>query len=157
MVEVAICISAFLILVMATMDFGYLFNVKTTLQNAVRQGGRYAITGQCIPGSGSNGTCSRYNSIIDNVESLSLGLANANNITITCTPNGGGCPDPAGGPGDIVTIKVAYPYHFMTGPIGAFFSGGVYTVNVSATFTNEPFSPSQSQVRPAKAQPRGNV
>lgn len=143
-VEVAICISAFLMLVMAAMDFGYLFNVKTTLQNAVRQGGRYAITGQCMAGSGPGGSCDRYDSIIDNVESLSLGLATANNITISCTPNGGGCPNAAGGPGDIVKIQVVYPYHFMTGPIAAFFSGGVYNITVSATFTNQPFPPSES-------------
>lgn len=138
LVETAICIGAFLMLVMGAMDFGYLYNVKTTLQNAVRQAGRYAVTGQSMSGE------DRYQSIVTVLENTSLGLANANNITITCTPEGGGCPDPGGGPGDIVTIKVAYQYHFMTGPIAAFFSGGYYTVNVGGSFTNEPFPPSQS-------------
>ena len=144
LVEVAISLSIFLLLVLATMDFGHLFSTKLTLQNAVRQGGRYAITGQCI--TGSDGTCSqsRYDSIIQTVETAALGMLNSSDINITCTPNGGGCPNRAGGPGDIVTITVTYPYHFMTGPIGAFFPGNSYTVKVSSTFTNEPFPPGVS-------------
>ena len=73
MVEVAISLSVFLLLVLATIDFGYLYSTKVTLQNAVRQGGRYAVTGQCI--TGTDGTCSqsRYNSIVQTVETASLG------------------------------------------------------------------------------------
>ncbi|MGA3319057.1 MAG: TadE/TadG family type IV pilus assembly protein, partial [Candidatus Korobacteraceae bacterium] len=56
LVESAISLSLFLLLVLGTIDFGYLFSTKLTLQNAVRQGGRYAITGQCI--TGSDGSCS---------------------------------------------------------------------------------------------------
>src|ERR1035441_10774744 len=63
LVETAISLSIFLLLVLGTIDFGYLISTKVTLQNGVRQGGRYAITGQCI--TGSDGSCSesRYNSI----------------------------------------------------------------------------------------------
>ena len=144
LVETAISLSIFFLLVLGTMDFGYLFSTKFTLQNAVRQGGRYAITGQCI--TGSDGTCSesRYTSIIQTVETASLGRVTAGEIRITCTDNGGGCPNNAGGPGDIVTITVTHPYTFMTGPIGAFFPGKSYTLKVSAAFTNEMFPPSGS-------------
>jgi Flp pilus assembly protein TadG len=143
LIETAISLSVFLILVMGTMDFGHMFSTKVTIQNAVRQAGRYAITGQCI--QGSNG-CSenRYQSILTTAENASLGILTASDITITCTNNGGGCPSLAGGPGDIVTIKATYPYHFMTGPIGAFFTNGMYTLTESASFTNEAFPPSQS-------------
>ena len=70
-----------------------MFNTKSTLQNAVRQAGRYAITGQCI---GGVGTCteSRYNSIITKVENTSDGYittSNAGDISITCADAGGGC------------------------------------------------------------------
>jgi Flp pilus assembly protein TadG len=143
LVETALCLSVFFLLVMGTMDFGYMFSTKVTIQNAVRQAGRYAITGQCI--QGTNG-CSenRYQSILTTAENASLGNLTASDITITCTNNGGGCPTLAGGPGDIVTIKATYPYHFMTGPIGAFFTNGSYTLTESASFTNEAFPPSQS-------------
>lgn len=145
LVEVAISLSIFLLLILGTIDFGYLFSTKVTLQNAVRQAGRYAITGQCITGAdGSTCAQSRYNSIVQTLENNSLGLLSSSNIAITCTDEGGGCPNQAGGPGDIVHITVNYPYKFMTGPIGAFFPGKSYTINVSSAFTNEPFPPSQS-------------
>src|SRR5271167_390711 len=134
MVEVAISLSLFLILVLGTIDFGYLYSTKLTLQNAVRQGGRYAITGQCITDGNGNCTMTRYNSILQTVESYSLGLLTSSNITITCTDEGGGCPSGAGGPGDIVTIKVTYPYNFLSGPIEAFFPGKTYTITVSSAF-----------------------
>jgi Flp pilus assembly protein TadG len=144
LVETAISLSIFFLLVLGTMDFGYLFSTKLTLQNAVRQAGRYAITGQCI--TGMDGTCSlsRYNSIIQTVETFSLGMVTAGEISMQCTDNGGGCPNNAGGPRDIVTITVTHPYTFMTGPIGVFFPGKSYTLNVSAAFTNEMFPPSES-------------
>ena len=143
LVEIAISLSIFLLLVLGTIDFGYLFSTKLTLQNAVRQAGRYAITGQCI--TGSDGSCSqtRYNSIMQTVENVSLGVAKPSEIAITCTDNGGGCPNNAGGPGDIVTITVTHPYNFMTGPIGALLHNTI-TLTVSSAFTNEIFSPSQS-------------
>lgn len=144
MVEFAITLGAFFLLVLGTMDFGNLYSTKMTLQNAVRQAGRYAITGQCI--TGVNGTCSmtRYNSIIQTVEDYSLGKVNSAQITLTCTDQGGGCPNQAGGPGDVVTIRVTYPYTFMTAPVGAFFTNGKYTITVSSAFTNEGFPPAQS-------------
>jgi hypothetical protein len=147
LVEIAISLAIFLLLVVGTVDFGYLLGTKVTLQNAVRQGGRYAITGQCI--TGSSGACSqtRYNSIVQIVENTSLGVVKSSEIVLTCTDQGGGCPgglNGAGGPGDIVTITVSHPYHFMTGLIGAFFPGKSCTLTVSSSFKNEIFPPSES-------------
>ena len=144
LVEMAISLSLLLLLVMGTTDFGYLFSTKVTLQNAVRQGGRYAITGQCITGSGGSCSLTRYNSIMQTVQDAALGRLNSSQISITCQDYGGGCPNGAGGPGDIVTITVTYPYHFMTGLIGAFFPGQSYTITVSSSFKNEIFPPSES-------------
>lgn len=146
-VEMAFAITVFLSLLMTTVDFGWMFSNKLTLQNAVRQAGRYAITGQCI---GSSGSCSvsRYNSILQTVESYSLGLITTHNassdVTISCINQGGGCPNGAGGPGDIVTITVTYPYPFVTPFLAPLFHNHSYTIKVSAAFTNEPFPPGQS-------------
>jgi Flp pilus assembly protein TadG len=149
LVEIAISLFIFLLLAMGTIDFAIMFNHKLTLQNAVRQAGRYAITGQCIVGS--NGTCgmSRFQSIITILENASVGLINSSNeasdVFITCTPGGpGGCPNQAGGPGDLVTIRVTYPHHFITPLIAPFFRNQPLTINVSTTFTNEPFPPGSS-------------
>jgi len=148
LVETALSLLCFLFLVMGIIDFGYMTYAKATLQNAVRQAGRYAITGQCITGSG--GTCSesRYNSIIQTLQNFSNGLLTSSNtatdVTISCINQGGGCPNNAGGPGDVVTISVNYPYPLLTSLIAKFFPGGSYTIQVSAAFTNEHFPPSQS-------------
>ncbi len=147
MVEFAISLPLFLLLILGAMDFASLFYTQLTLQNAVRQAGRYAITGQCV--TNSSGACklSRYNSIVQTLQIASNGLLNSSNgsdISITCTPNGGGCPNQAGGPGDIITITVTYTYSFATAPIGKFFRGGQYTFTVSAGFNNEPFPPGES-------------
>jgi len=148
LLEVAFALWVFLLLVFGIMDFGYLMSTKATLQNAVRQAGRYAITGNCI--TGADGSCSmtRYNSIVQTLENTSLGLINNGNVssdlTIACTNQGGGCPNNAGGPGDVVTISVSYPYPFITPWIAPFFPSRSYTINVSAAVTNEPFPPGQS-------------
>jgi Flp pilus assembly protein TadG len=147
MVEVAIGLFLLLVLTMAAIDFGYMFSTKVTLQNAVRQAGRYAMTGRCI--TGSDGSCSktRYNSIVATLQDYSLGFLNSNNtgdVTFVCTDKGGGCPNQAGGPGDQVTISVAYPYGFLSPLLAAFFPSHAYTVRVSAAFTNEQFPPSAS-------------
>ena len=148
LVEFALALMILLALVFGTMDFANLFYHKLTLQNAVRQAGRYAITGQCI--LGKNGSCSmsRYLSIRQVLQTASAGILNPSNIasdaTIVCTNQGGGCPTGAGGPGDLVTITVTYQYHFMTAPIAKLFSNGIYKTVVSSAFINEPFPPTQS-------------
>jgi Flp pilus assembly protein TadG len=143
LVEFAISLPILLLLVLGTLDYGYLVSTRVTLQDAVRQGGRYAITGECI--TGSDGTCTqtRYNSILQTVENASLGRLNSSQISITCQDAGGGCPNGAGGPGDVITITITHPYHYLSGPIGALLHNSI-TLTVSSAFTNEAFPPSQS-------------
>lgn len=147
LIEVSLSLLMFFLLIMGGIDFGYLISTKVTLQNAVRQAGRYAVTGQCI--AGSNGACSqsRYNSIVQTLQTASLGIlnsSNANDVSITCTNEGGGCPNNAGGPGDLIKISVSYPYAFITPLISPFFSHSAYTITVGGAFTNEPFPPGAS-------------
>jgi hypothetical protein len=132
LVEFALSALLFLLVVFAVMDFSYFFYVKLTLQNAVRQAGRYAITGQAMSGA------SRYNSILQTVENYSLGIAPAAEITI-CSASGG-CGT-AGGPSEAITITIAHPYKFITPSIAAFFKNGSYTITVSSSFNSEPFPP----------------
>jgi Flp pilus assembly protein TadG len=148
MIEFVLAATVFFLLALGSMDFANLFYHQLTLQNAVRQAGRYAITGQCILGTGGSCSMSRTQSVFQVLETTSNGMITGSNVssvaTMTCTNNGGGCPTQAGGPGDTVTITLTYPYHLVTAPISHFFSGGVYTMTLSASFTNEPFPPSQS-------------
>jgi Flp pilus assembly protein TadG len=135
MVEFLFAGAVFFLLLIAIFDFSYLYLYKMELQNAVRQAGRYAITGQSMSG------VSRYNSILQTVSNLSQGLANTNNTTV-CSATGG-CGS-AGGPGDVVTVTVSYDYHFHTPFVSQFFTNGKYTIKVSSSFTNESFPPGNS-------------
>ena len=140
LVEFAISLLTFLVLIFAVMDFSYLFLVKLTLQNAVRQAGRYAITGQSMSGQ------SRYNSILLTAEQHSFGLANSSNTTICSGATGCGS---GGGPLDSVTITITYPYPFITPLLGAVFKSGTYSIKVTDTYKNEPFP--QAKAREEKA------
>ena len=135
LVEFAICALLFLTAIFATIDFSYLYFTKLTLQNAVRQGGRYAITGQSMSGQ------TRYASILSTVQDYSMGMATSANTTICGAVAGCGS---GGGPGDTVTITVTYPYQFITPLIAPLFTHGSYTITVSSSFKNEPFPPSET-------------
>jgi Flp pilus assembly protein TadG len=135
MLEFVFAGAVFFLLLISIFDFSYLFLYKMELQNAVRQAGRYAITGQAQAG------LNRYSSILQTVSNLSQGLATSSNTTV-CS-NTGGCGS-AGGPGDVVTVTVNYDYHFHTPLMTRLFTNGKYTIKVSSSFANEAFPPSQS-------------
>ncbi len=127
--------AVFFTMLIAIFDFSYLFLYKMELQNAVRQAGRYAITGQALP------SMNRYSSILQTVSNLSQGLGNSSNTTV-CS-NTGGCGN-AGGPGDVVTVTVTYDYRFHTPLVSRLFTNGKYTIKVSSSFKNEAFPPDES-------------
>ena len=133
--EFAVSALVMFLLVFAVCDFSYLFFTKLTLQNAVRQGGRYAITGQSMSGK------TRVNSILQTVQNTSLGLATTSNTTVCSVTCGCGC---GGVPQDTVTIVVTYQYRFLTPLMARYFTGGTYTYTVSSSFRNEAFPPSQT-------------
>ena len=54
LIEVAVVFVPFLAIFMALFDFGMAIFLKNTMQFAVRQGVRYAITSQTMPGMGQD-------------------------------------------------------------------------------------------------------
>jgi|HubBroStandDraft_4_1064222.scaffolds.fasta_scaffold527509_1 hypothetical protein len=146
LVEFAISATVFFLLIFATLDFGFLFFAKVTLQNAVRQAGRYAITGNC----GSGGSCfgtggNRLPIIIQTVTDYSFFLSPAITVACvsgTCPGYSGGTGGNAGGPDDFVQITATYVWHPFL--LSRFFTGGSYTLTVSSTFKNESFAPPSS-------------
>jgi Flp pilus assembly protein TadG len=137
LVEFALVAPLFFLLLFGVLDFGRLFNTQITLQNALREAGRFAVTGQSLPG------LSRVDSIIQKAQQASGMTLNPSDIQISSTSTNAG-PGRAGGPGDTVTISLSYDLHLLTPIIGKFFPNGVYHFTVSTTFKNEPFSPSQT-------------
>jgi Flp pilus assembly protein TadG len=149
MVEFAITATVFFLLFFAVIDFGFLFCAKVTLQNAVRQAGRYAITGDCSSGTcfGTNGN--RLPTIFNTVSNYSMFFTPT--VTVACIAGGcagtyGGSTGNAGGPGDTVQITATYTWYpfVITRFVPTMFPGGSYTFSTSATFVNEPFAPPSS-------------
>ena len=133
-------------LMFGIMDFGRLFFTQMTLQNAVRQAGRYAVTGNHLPDPNKPGkTLARVASITQIAKSAAAGI-DVTNIQISSVAGGSVGPGAAGGPRDTVTISLTTKFQFATPMIGRFFgSNGQYIFTVKATFLNEPFASTQTK------------
>jgi len=146
MVEFALIGILLLGLVFAVVDFGTMLYVNLTLQHAVREGARYAITGS------SDGSCGTVRSCaMAKIKSSSIGLCDKNTCTITFYSLQSGSPvelptDPSdpgssviGGSKELIAIKVAYSWPLLTPIVKPFFPNGKYNFTVGATMRNEPF------------------
>jgi Flp pilus assembly protein TadG len=141
--EFAVALPIFLLLVCATLDFGRLFFEQMTLQHAMREAGRYAVTGNKLAGTDPNTgqPYTRIQSIIQIAQNAVAGL-DVSGINISSVDGGAGS---AGGPSDTVTISLTTNLKLITPVIASYFGpNGIYTFTVSTTFKNEPFDPSQT-------------
>lgn len=138
--ETAIAIPIFLLILFGIVDIGRVLFAHMTLQHAVREAGRFAVTGRTLPGTG--GSHPRLDSILQVVltDSSPFPLTSGN-VHVSSASGGDGSP---GGPGDRVTIEVVYRVALITPLIGNLFPGGGVIVDVSTTFRNEPFPPGNS-------------
>jgi Flp pilus assembly protein TadG len=138
LLEFALVVPLFFLLLFGLMDFARLFYVEITLQNALRQAGRYAITGNHLPDPQHQGqNLSRVASIIQIAQNSAAGL-DVSSIQVSSLAGGAGS---AGGPGDTVTISLTTNLKLMTALVAQFFKNGTYTFTVSVTFRNEAFPP----------------
>jgi Flp pilus assembly protein TadG len=131
MVEFAVVAPLFFLLVFGITDFGLLFFKQETLQYAIREAGRYAVTGRSISGE------SREDSIRDVVIQKAAGIPIVRSDIIIVS---GGVTNSAGGPRQMMTVSLQATHTFITPMIGKFFPSGKYTFTVQTTFMNEPFS-----------------
>jgi Flp pilus assembly protein TadG len=141
LVELAFVLPMFVLLLLSVADFSRLFYVEMTLQNAVREAGRYAITGNHAPDPSHHGqNLSRTKSIQSVAQRAAMGL-DVSNLQIVSAVGGKGS---AGGPGDTVTISLTTELRLLTPIIAQFFKNGDYTFTVSVSFKNEPFPPANT-------------
>ncbi len=136
--EFALVLPVFLLLVCGVVDFSNVLYNKMTMQNALRQAGRYATTGNTLPNQPT-----RVASIISIVEQAAAGLnLSSNSINISSNGTGGtGKNANPGGPGDIITISVNAGVPMLTPVMAPFFPpNGTYNYTVSVTFKNEPWN-----------------
>lgn len=136
--EFALVATMLFTVMLGCFEFSSLMYSQITLQNAVRQAGRYAMTGNHLPDPNHAGqTLSRTASITKVAQQSAMGL-DVSNIQISSAQGG---TNNAGGPGDTVTISLTANLPLMTALVGQYFSDGRYTTTVSASFRNEPFPP----------------
>jgi len=141
-VEFALVVLLFFLLIFGVIDFGRLFFVQMSIQNAVQQAGRYAVTGNHLPDPNNPGNnLSRVDSIIKTAQDAAVG-ATITNVQVSSLKGGAGS---AGGPGDTVTVTVTTSLQLMTPLIAQFFPGGTYTFNSTVSYKNEPFPPANTK------------
>ena len=134
-------------LLFTIMDLGIMFYVNLTMQHAVREGTRYAVTGQ------SNLGTDRRSALIQKIRDSSVGLYDKNlhvpkdpqinvitpsQVTFsnyTGTPTTGN----PGQPNDIIVVSLTYTWPLVTPILKRFFPNGRYTFTVKSTMKNESF------------------
>jgi Flp pilus assembly protein TadG len=111
LVEFALVLPVFLLLLGGIIDFGFMFYSRITVINAAREGARSAVTSidnptsipALVTSSVSSAASGLVPSDLSNTTSC-VALAQA-----TCDFVAGGKPDPL--PGDAVMVTVTYTYH----------------------------------------------
>jgi Flp pilus assembly protein TadG len=146
--EFVLSLPIFFVLIFGIMDFGRMFFIQESIQQAVEAGVRYASTGNHESGTNpSTGSAyTRIQSITTYINQqaaipITMG-ASMGSLQISSVTGGSGSP---GGPEDIETISVTTTVTLMTPVISHFFPNGQYTFTSSATIKNEPFPPSQTK------------
>ena len=138
----------FFALVVAVMNYSWIFFAKMNVQQAVDDGGRFASTGNHLT-TKTGTTESRTQSIINTIQNeISVPNINVSSNLSICSVDGGcsgsGGSAPAGGPGDTVTLSLTSSLPIWTPWLAKLFTGGDFTFTASTTFKNEPFNPSET-------------
>ncbi len=138
----AIVMPFFLLMLLALVEFGTMFFATLTMQYAVREGARYAVTGQknLDPNTADQ---QRYAAVIQKIRDSSTGMYAK--VTPKISVNGKAYEEADygsgmfGGAGDIVVLRLDCSWTVATPLISAFFTDGKYRFAVAATMRNEAF------------------
>jgi len=135
-------------LLLSIVDMGYMFYVNLTMQHAVREGTRYAVTGQS--GLGTD----RRSALIQKIKNSSNGLYDKNlhvpkdptikviapsNVTFSNYTSGAVQSGNPGKPDDVVIVSLTYTWPLITPVMKHVMKNGQYTFTVNSTMKNELF------------------
>jgi hypothetical protein len=118
-----------------------MFFATLTMQYAVREGARFAITGRANDGGTS--TQQRYDTVIAKIRDNSLGMYERMNCVVSV--NGKSYASTSysnamfGGAGDMVVLQLNCAWPVTTPLLSTFFTGGKNSFAVGATMRNEYF------------------
>jgi Flp pilus assembly protein TadG len=143
MVEFALIAPLLFFLLFSVIEISLMFWANLTMQYAVREGARYAITGRKdLDPSASDQQ--RYRAIIAQIRNNSMGLYDRLQPAIRVN-NSGPYTAPTfnagmfGGPGDIIVMQIDCAWPVFTPLLAPFFQDGRYRFSVAATMRNEVF------------------
>lgn len=146
-VEFALIAPVLFFLMFAAVDMGISLWVNLTMQYAVREGARYAVTGQSnLDPNASNQQ--RYLAIIQEIRNQSMGLYDMvapsyvitiNGATTNYSTQSSYSTGMFGNPGDIIVLQLNCTWPLLTPLIKPFFTNGIYSFSVAATMRNEGF------------------
>ncbi len=145
-VEFALVLVMFLMLLVGTIEFGRYFFVQHTLQYATREGTRLALVGGTL-NNPQGVPLSREASIVKTIQDSARLAVNPAQLSISIFPVTTAYADPgnwlgqqnAGGPGDVMRVRTRYTFAFLTPLIGRFFPGGTNLIQAESTYRNELF------------------
>lgn len=131
LVEAAIVTPLLMLLVIGILEMGMVFFTKITLESAVRQATRFAVTGNTREDADNPGSdLPRPDGIKQYLVEHATGIqVDKSKITIT--------PADGGGPGQVVKVTAEHTYRFATPLVGEPF-GGEITFRHTSTMKNEP-------------------
>jgi len=138
----AIVAPVFLLILLGIVELGLMFFCTLTMQYAVREGARYAVTGQSnLDPNTSNQQ--RYAAVIQKMRDNSLGMydklaptiyVNGTRYASTAYSNG-----MFGAAGSLIVIRLESDWAVTTPLLSTFFDNGKYHFAVAATMRNEYF------------------
>lgn len=137
LVEMAIVAPVFILVLLALVEMSVMFFTTLTMQYAVREGARFAITGQA--GAGQQ----RYAAVIAKIRDSSLGMYDRVNPVISV--NGTAYSSTTyssgmfGSAGSIIVLQLDSTWPVTTPILSTFFKDGQYKFTVAATMRNEYF------------------
>lgn len=141
-VEMAIVAPVLLLVLLSLLELSLMFFATLTMQYAVREGARYAITGQSNLDPNTTGQ-QRYAAVIQKIRNNSIGFYDKMSPVISV--NGTSYASTAysnamfGGAGGLIVLKIDCDWKVTTPLLAAFFADGKYHFAVATAMRNEFF------------------
>ena len=131
-VEFALVLPLLLLMFFGIFEFGRFYFTKLTLQHAVREATRFAVTGNVLTDPETGEPIDRAGSIVrvilHNTEDLDVAL---DGVSIS--------PADGGGPGEIVRVAVDFRYNLTMPLIRGIVPDGYIDISFSTAMRNEAF------------------
>lgn len=147
-VEFALAAILFLGLLFVILDVAMLFWVNLTMQHAVREGTRYAVTGQigaspdwrtALTAKIKEQSMGLYDKNLYVPKDPTIKIINQGSVTFANYTGGTTVTGTSGTPSVTLVVSLTYKWRLITPFLRPFFSGGFYTFTVRSTMKTEPF------------------